>query len=661
MKLTDTQIASILGQEEYSALDFEGELSKKRAKLMDYYNAQPFGDEIEGQSSAVTTDVADVIEWMIPSLLRTFTQSKIVGKFTSHRIEDEQEAKDKTHLSNYCFLEENDGVLTLHNMFKDALLQFTGVVKVTWQEQEKTSRTTYKGLSELELEKLRMMPGVRLESVEYEEIDGIPYYDAEVVETSSYGKVCYDNIPTEEFLISRTARDFKNPRFIGHRSPKTRSELLEMGFDKDIVQTLPKYDQHENSEEKAARYHDYSYLSDSNPSTHEPNDIIYLGEYYIYLDADGDGITELWKVFYAGDKILEKEQVEEHPFAVGVPVPIPHRAIGSCPAEQVADIQYRKSHLVRQMLNNIYQSNYPRIAHSNKVDLDDLLTPRAGGSIEVDTDAGDVAGHTSVVTIPDMTDGILRGIEYTDTEREIRTGITRYSQGLDGEALNKTATGFKGIMDASQQRLDMIARLFAEGGVKEIFEKTVRILAKYQDTPMQIKLLGEPLEINPATWGDNTKCRIDVGLGSGDRQEKIVNLNNILMHQKEFMMQGLVLADQAKIFNTMEKLIDEIGLKSAEEYFNNPEMPEQTLMAQLQNAQNQLQILEQQVQQNPLAEAELIKAQAKMAEAQGKSTNEMQRFVMEMAMKDDHFRKELARELTELELKYNQDVPGSQV
>jgi hypothetical protein len=374
------------------------------------------------------------------------------------------------------------------------------------------------------------------------------------------------------------------------------------------------------------------------------------------MDVDGDGITELWQVFYAGNQILEKEQVEDHPFAVAVPIPIPHRAIGSCPAEQVADLQFRKSVLVRQMLDNVYNTNYPRAAHSNKVDLDDLLTPRSAGTIEVDTDVGDVAGHLAWQAPPVMIDGVLRAIEYTDSEREIRTGITRYSQGLDGEALNKTATGFKGIMDASQQRLDLIARLFAES-VKRIFELTIENLAKYQDTPMQLKIMGRPAEINPRDWSENIHCRIDVGIGAGDRQEKIANLAHILDRQQQYMASGLLLADQPKMFNTLEKLIDEIGLKDADVYFNNPEIPEETLFAQNQQLTAMVQQMQQQLSQNPLADAERIKAQAKLIEAQGKEASN----AAELEQEQQQFLMDLAARMTELELKYETDVPGSRV
>ena len=618
--LTDSEIGAIVQDELDAALSYEGEISRKRAKLMDYYNAQPYGDEQEGQSSAVTTEVADTIEWMLPSLLRVFTQGKEVASFAGYTTAADDEARQKTALCNHVFLQENDGVLILHNMFKDALLQFTGTVKVYWEECETTSSQSYEGLSEMEYQKLLTTEGVIIDKVEKETDEfGMTTYECDTTQKIERSGVKYANIPPEEFLISKSARDFEKPTFIGHRSPKTRSQLIEMEFDRDIIKSLPSDEYYEYSAQKNARYHDMDNWQDVNTSNHTPNDIIYLGEYYIRIDANEDGITELYQVFYAGNKVLSKQAVDDHPFAVVVPIPIPHRAIGTCPAEQVADLQFRKSTLVRQMLNNVYQSNYPRVLHSNQVDLDDLLVPRAGGLVGVDTDNPDVGGHAQMIQVVPMLEGILSALEYTDMEKEIRTGVTRNGQGLDADALNNTATGFLGMKDASQQRLDLIARIFANGGVRTLFEKTVDLLSRYQDTVKEIMVTGRPLEINPRMWGSNTTCRIDVGIGSGDRQEKIANLNAVLQRQIEFSQAGLVLSDQPKMYNTLSKLITEVGLKDVDMYFNNPEVPEETLFAQNQQMTQMIQQMQAQDPANALAQAEMAKAQASLESSKMKT------------------------------------------
>lgn len=664
MKMSDSEINAIVGAEEADSLNFQSTIGKNRAKMLDYYNCRPYGDEVDGQSQVVTSDVSDVIEGMLPSLVRVFTQGKYVARFEADNAASDDEADQKTAWANYVFMRQNDGTLILHNMMKDALLQYTGTVKVYWDESKEVTKERYAGLSMLELQRLSMDDETEIEEqeevVEYVQGSPVTVYNVHVKRTRKVGKTRIVNIPPEEFLICRNARDFVNPRFIGHRTPKTRSELILMGFDRDVVENLPADDSFtfEKSYEKNSRYWNYDGNSDSNAGD-PANDIVHLGEYYVYIDTDGDGVAELWQIFRAGNEILSKEQVDEHPFCVIVPIPIPHRAIGSCPAEQVADIQYLKSTLMRQALNNIYQTNYARTVVNERVDLDDLLTPRAGGIIRVNDDAPVMDSIQPFVVQP-IAEPILGMMEYVDVMREIRSGVTRYNQGLDSEALNKTATGFKGIMEAGQQRLDMIARIFADTGIREIFRKIIKLSMQYQDTSMQIRVMGQPMEIDPTSWRHNLDCRIDVGLGSGDRQEKIVNLNAILAIQQTLKETGSMLTDEAKMYNTLDRLITEVGLKDAALYFNNPEQPVQVLQAQVEQLMAMVQQLQAQMQ-NPLAEVEQIKAEAKMAAQQQQQEFETKKLLLEMEQKQKEFETNYLTKLTEMELKYQQNVPGSLV
>lgn len=657
--LTDDQIKNIVLSEASGAISYIGDsdLSKNRETLMDYYNQKPYGDEQAGQSSVVTSDVADVIETMLPMLMRLFTQGSVIGKFNPTITGTEDEADQKTRLVNYEFIERNNGILLLHNMMKDALLQYTGVIKCYWDDATITENRKYQGLSQMELQKLAMDDKITVNKLDERETEAGIVYDIEVEKIESEGRLRYVGIPPEEFLINDDARDFVNPRFIGQRSPKTRSELIEMGFDRKTVEMLPADDPFNETGEKQARYEDVE--TTGAYDVHSPNDQIYLGEYYMQIDVNEDGITECWKLFVAGDKLLDKERVDEHPFCSMTPIPIPHRAIGTCPAEQTADIQYWKSTLVRQMNNNIYQVNYSRTLANERVNYDDLLNPVAGGIIRVE-DQGSVGDAVMPFVTQPQTQAILQGIEYADASREVRTGVTRYSQGLDGDALNQTATGFLGIRQSTEERTTMIAKIFASTGIKDIFKKGIKVLSQYQNTPMQIRVSGAPMEIDPSAWEYDLDCTVVVGVGQGERVERINNLNYILAKQEQYIAQGLPVTDPTKLYNTLDRLIVESGLRDASPYFNDPSRPEQLAEAENMILKQQLAMLSQQIN-NPLAQAEQVKGQVKLQETMIKEQADMAKFQQEQAFEQEKFIQSEATKRTELELKYDEDVPGSEV
>lgn len=652
MRLSDSEILNIVEAEESSAIDYEGEIAKNRATLLDYYNLQPFGDEVEGQSQAITSDVFDVVEGMLPTLMRMFTQGKYIATVNGQKESDQEEARQKQEYANHVFIRDNKGTLILYNMMKDALLQYTGTVKVYREETETITQEKFQGLTELELQKLQLSDDIKIEEIFQSERG----FDVTTTTTRSEGRIKIDNIPPEEFLFSKSARDFENPTFIGHRTPITRSNLLGMGFDADIVKGLPSDRPFNDTEQKNARLHDQAIIED-NPGGHHPNDLIYLGEYYIYLDMRGDGKTQLYQIFKAGNHILSKEPVDEHPFAVIVPIPIPHRAIGTCPAEQAADIQFRKSVLTRQMLDNIYATNHSRVLANERVNFDDLNDVTPGGVIRVDGEMpiGDAARP---LVVQPIVSELLAAIEHTNTEREVRTGVTRYNQGMDTDSLNKTATGFQGIKDMSQMRVELIARVFADTGIREIFRKILKLAKDFQDEAIELRATNEMMEINPSDWSDNSDLTIDVGIGAGDRQEKIANLNFIAQQQKELILAKSNLADEVKLYNTYQKLVTEVGLKEPSMYFNNPEKPDELLRVQNEQLMQAAQQMQAHIESlgNPLAEAERIKAQADLLKARATQDLNIAKLEENKSQFDDDLQfkyDQLQARLLELELKYN--------
>ena len=653
----EIELLNLVAAEERDAIGYADELGEKREVLLRYYNCEPFGDEVDGQSSFVSSDVQDTVEGMLPALVKLFTQNKRTAVFHANTAKQEEEAKQKTDIANHVFFQQNKGALLLYNWFKDAILQYCGMVKVVHEEREITTKERYSGIDEAEYLLLQQDDALEISEVEQDE-DGT--YEIEATRTEICKNVRYQLIPPEEQLIPRDARDFDTPRFIGHRSPVRRSVLLEMGFDEDIVMSLPAHDDDERGDSlKNERYKDIN-GDDRTSTTQKANDEIYLTECYIYFDDNDDGRSELYQVFKAGNKILQYEAWDQHPFACLTPIPMPHRAIGNCQADLAADIQRVNSVLVRNMLDNIYLNNWSRIAYNDNVDLDDLLVARAGGTVHVE---GTEPVQNSLFTIPvqSQTANILAAKESIDVQRESRTGISRINQGLDPETLSETATAFQGLTNASNQRLDLTARLFAMTGVADLFRKTVDIISAHQDEEMQVMISGKELTVDPRSWKYNLSCTVNIGAGGGDKAEKVANLNYIVQLQQQLMAVQSPLADSKKMYNALAGVISEVGLKDVDRYFNDPEVPEDMAQAMVEILQAQVNQLQQQIQSNPLAEAETIKAQAKLIEAQSKGQNDMQQFLMKFNQEQDQFRQEMIAKFTEMELKYAKDVPGSAV
>ena len=599
-KITEFELRNIIGQEINNAMGYMGgNLSSQRKKSLEYYMGEPLGTEIDGRSQVVSTDVADTVETILPNLLKIFTSSDQTVKCEPVKAEDVALAEQATNYINYIFNKDNNGFSILYNWFKDALIEKNGIVKVYWDESEKVEQETYENLNDQEYKILLDNDDVEVVQEEsfvdekakqqLEEIKLLAEAQGQVMEdiptpklhnciikrTSSSGKVKIENIPPEEFLIQRSAKSIEDADFVAHRVLKTRSELIQMGFDRNIIDDLPTQNNITFNDERLARFSDID-ESPLNDAPDESTQDIEIYECYVKCDMDGDGIAELRKVIVAGSEastILENMPCDFIPFCSLTPVPMPHRFYGRSVSELVEDVQLVKSTVMRQLLDNMYLTNNNRVAiMDGMVNLDDLLTSRPGGVVRTKQPPSQVMLPMQNQTISQQAFPLL---EYLDTVRETRTGVTRYSQGLDADALNKTATGVNTIMNQSQMRMELIARVFAETGIKDLFRRIFELTVKYQNKERIVELNNKFVAVSPTEWKDRYNISITVGLGAGSKDQQIVMLNNILQKQLQaFQLQGnkeYPMVTLKNIYNSLAKIIEEAGLKNVENYFVNPD------------------------------------------------------------------------------------------
>ena len=610
IEIADPKLRIILSNQIRNALGYlGGQLSQSRKKSIEYYLGDKLGTEIDGRSQVVSTDVSDTVESILPNLLRIFTASDKVVRCDPVTAEDVPLADQATAYINHVFYKDNNGFQLLYNFFKDALIEKNGFLKIYYDESEKVEHETYKNLTQAEKdalndtqdeieeveeevfedEKAKEAFDKQIEALEAQGLDtnqiqkpNFNLYNCKIKRIKKQGKIKIESVPPEEFLIDRTAKSIDDAEFVSHKVLMTRSEIIEMGFDEEEVMQLPTSSVDIYNNEEIVRQRNIDEYPVDTPADKSTEKVL-VYESYIRYDADGDGIAELRKIISAGDDgytVLENMPCDNIPFVTITPIPMPHRFYGRSISELVEDIQLMKSTVMRQLLDNMYLTNNNRVAiMDGMVNMDDLLTTRPGGVVRTKQPPSQVMQPLQAQPISQQAFPLL---SYLDSVREVRTGITKQVQGLDPDTLSaKTATGVNALMTQTQMRSELIARIFAETGVKDLFRKIFELMVKYQDKERIVMLNNQYVPVKPTEWRDKFNINIVVGLGTGSKEQQILLLNNILERQiQAFSLQGgkeMPMVTLKNMYNTLSKIIENAGLKNVESYFVDPDLGKQMM------------------------------------------------------------------------------------
>ena len=603
-KITDEELITRIRSEVTGSLGYMGDtISQQREQAMSYYYGLPFGNEVDGRSQYVDSTVQDTIEWIKPSLMRVFASGDEMVKFSPHGPEDVEMAKQATDYVNYVFTKDNPGCEILYSWFTDALLSKNGIVKVWWEEYEEEEREEYHNLDELALVALISDDGV--EVVEHTEIEGeVPYHDIVIKRKNYNGRIKIENIPPSEFLIARESKNLQDARFVCHRVLKTLSELREMYPDENLdpedlggggenmtafsSERLERY-----KFDKSAQY--WEGWGDAEFGEEEGLRTYWLYESFLRTDYDGDGITELRKICSVGNKILANEEIDRIPFVSITPVKIPHKFFGLSVADLVMDLQLMKSTLMRNLMDNMYNQNFGRYAVlEGQANLDDLLTQRPGGVVRVKS-----PNAITPLATPSLEPYTFQMLEYLDGVRESRAGVSRMSQGMNDNALTShtTATAVNAVMSAAQSRVELIARNFAETGVKDLMICIYELLHKHQDRERTIQLRNEWIPVRPDVWRDKTDCTVSVALGNGNKDQQMMHLSQMLSFAGEAMKGGLPIVSMQNMYNLGSSLVKAMGFQNVNDFLTDPS-----------------QIPPQEAEQDPGEQAKLLEAQVKQEE-----------------------------------------------
>ena len=661
------------------------------------YNGELYGDEVPEKSSVVSNDVQDVVESDMPSLARNFLSAKKICVFqpTSESEEDVKEARQKTEYIDWIVRGQPDSFRIQHGFLKDIDTIKAGALKWIIEDLEEKRTVTHENISALEVDalmeslkgkdvkKVEMIGRASVESdnIELPGDDVDESFDIEFEVTTEVRRARVIGIPLESLLISPGASSEEDATLVGDTVSKTRGELLAEGFKMKVVDTLQLSSQGSNSTLSQIRLDDSGNMSEADFGVWS-NEVVEISDLYVMVDKNGDGRAQRRHIVKSGDTILSDEPFEKVPYAITSAILIPHSVFGKSRAEIAAPFARVNTALVRGMLDNTYAHNAPQIAINDNVNRDDLTVRRNGGLVRVK--GKDNPGQSMFpVNIAYVGDKALQVIQYMQGARASSLGTLLSSQGLQSDTFEKeTASRFNGTRDEGAAKIELVARVIAETAYRRVYEGLAWLIGQYQTTKEEIMVLGEPLIVDPASWEFEQTTKSKIGLGAGDGEGSTETFSSIINLQTQLKASGSSLVDDVKSYNAINSLLESLDIHDTSSYFNNPEREDQLVVREnevLRGSVEQLQKMVQEMQEqikNPLAEAETIRAQAKLETATGeikldiiKEAERARQFDVEQAEKVRQFNistgkkqemhdDKVAVEITKLETDSGKDLAG---
>jgi hypothetical protein len=661
-KLTDSSIAAICASEINAAEAFDTHDHKKgRERALAYFLGDMSDTPAEeGRSHAQTSDTADVIEWMLPGIMRVFFGSDRIVDYDPDKPGDEEGAEQASDFVNYIFEKDGNGYQVLWDAFHDALTVRKGIVKFWWDDTPEYSVERYTGLSDdafalvVESDEIEVLTHTETEVPEAAEPqidpatgqpvirpDGQPVmivpkaHDVKIRRVRRKGRIRLASVPGEEFGINAGATSIQNARFIYHKTRKTRSDLIEAGYSRKAVNGFMRATPDLDDDLGAARVEGRQTLDAS--ITDKSTDEIDVYECYLQADVDNDGIAEWIMVVMAGgmsDKnVLEWEEWGDPlPFIELDPMRVPHRWMGRSIADSTMDVQQIKTVLLRQTLDNIYEQNHPQKVAVEKdiVNPESIINPRFNGVIRVKSSVDSVK-----TLVPQfMAQTTFGMLEFLDDLIERRTGVSRSTMALDPNTLqNQTATAVNAQQSAQYSKVELVARNFALGGLSDLFRGLLKLVVMHQDRAQAIRLRDEWVEMDPRGWNAEMDVTINTGLGTGSRERDLSMLMQVLGIQREIMAaygpdNGMVTVEH--LYNTIAKIVEAAGMRNVEQFFTklSPEEVQQKLDAQASQPDPKVEAEQARLQMDgQRAQAEM---QIQMQAAEAKLQQDAQRHAAEM-------------------------------
>lgn len=675
--LDQTQIESIVSKAITDAVDFiDSEIAPQRIKAQRYFDGEVDIGYEEGRSRVVATKCREVVRGLKPSIQRIFLTSEKPVEFVPRGPEDVAAAEQATNYVSYKFQQHN-GYRVLNDVFQDAMVKKAGIAYVYYNEEVDTDIHTFTNLTDEEF--ALVVEADDVEVLEHEmrinasldemglEIE-VPEHDVKVAKMTPKGDICIESVPPEDFFVDRNARSTENFYIMGHSTEMRVADLIEMGFSVDDLAGLNSTEYSVTDDEAEFERRGYAVDQGQDENTSAASKKITVTNAYMELDIEGTGVPRLYQFLCAGStyKILNFYEADYAPYAIFECDPEPHAFFGTSLVDLVMDDQDAATAMLRGVLDNVALTNNPALQIvDGQANIDDLLNNEIGRIVRVKQ-----PGAVMEMAVPFTAGQTLPALQYFDQAVDNKTGVSKMAQGLDPDVLkSSTATAIAASQEGQTGQAEVIARNFAEGGMRQMFRMMLDLMVKHADNEEIMRLNGSFVPVDPRAWDTDMDLMVNVGIGTGRENERAAALQQALQMQQQIFQgygpqNGVV--SLTNIRNTLADLLAIGGLRNAERYFMpmTPEIEQQMMLAQ----QEAEMMAAQQPQPDPNAaflQAEQMKAQTRaqvdMTKAQMDYQYKMQKLAADDDLARDDMIQDLAVKVAEILGKYGTQVDVAQI
>jgi hypothetical protein len=547
----------------------ESKLSREREQVQEYYNGVKPARQHQGSSTYVSSDVYDSVEMMKAQLLETFATGHEIVRFDPVQPDDVEDARIATAYTAHMVFERNDGFGLFNDTIHDGLTNRVGVVKCYWDNYYDEQEEEFENLPYEQAEALASDEEVTEFEAEADELTGL--FSGTLVRQRDCSKVCYDVLPGEEFLIEERAESIEDAKVTSHRTLKTRSDLVKLGYKKSQIDSLhfDDYNTLDLSPEAQARKSQVDGNTQiGSDAVQKELEYVLLYETHIELALEKDGVARLYRIVHAGKEIFEIQQVDRKPYKAFVPLPIPHMFYGNNFAQRVVPHQTARTALTRSVLDHAAITNNPRmqVVKGALLNPRELLDNRLGGLVNVNRPDG-------IAPLPQapLNPFVFEIIGMVKENREEITGISSLSQGLNKDAISKQNSTdlIDKMVSVSQQRQKIIARNFGKF-IKELWLETYRLIIENEKQERIFEYAGNYVPVNPTNWIERKDVTVSLHLGYGEQDKEATKY----VRTYQLLAQDPVIAPMFSIQKRHRLINDAMvknGIKNVDDYLERPE------------------------------------------------------------------------------------------